>query len=145
PRTPRTPRSDRPRRVIGEALTGLAAALGVGSAVLAWAHVRRIRAGTAERARLLDALKAAAAGQRIARFVELAPPGGWEAILAKELADAADERTRIAAANDAIADVELGLVASAAWPASALRIALFAGLLLAAVAFIATRDWGWSG
>ena len=119
-------------------------ALGVAVAVLgAWlsaSQLVRVRSavssdaesGARRLARLPDA-------DRPAALERAAQPGTWEADLARALANATDEAPRIAAVNEAVAELGLRLDERAGWPSAAVRLSAFGTMLLAVVAVIAQR------
>jgi hypothetical protein len=120
-------------------LVAIAAAFAVGAAGLSFAHLRRVAAVAAFDARsLATSLKRLPPAERIEA---LARRGGdrWEGRLAGDLLAAEDASARLAIVNDALADVDGELRASAGWPSAAVRIDAFGALLLCAIAVLAHR------
>ncbi|MFT3769219.1 MAG: hypothetical protein QM820_27590 [Minicystis sp.] len=115
-----------------------AIALGVACGALAWAHVRRVMgAARADLEALALSLKRVPSGERLAALRDRTEPGSWEHDLAVDvLASPPGEEATVAAVNLALADVEHALDRGARWPATALRIALLGGGVLAFLAWI---------
>jgi Flp pilus assembly protein TadB len=77
------------------------------------------------------------AGDRVEELARRARAGSFEHRLAGDLMEAADEGARVAAVNDALADIEQALAEGERWPASAARIAAWGTMLIGVVAFLA--------
>jgi Flp pilus assembly protein TadB len=77
--------------------------------------------------------------QRAPELARRSAAGSWEHSLATELVAAAGDQARIAAVNDAVAQLELRLEERAGWPSAALRIAALSALLLAVIAYLIHR------
>jgi hypothetical protein len=119
-------------------LVVLSSLLAASCAALAVAQVRRVARATSTDARALAAsLRRVPAEVRAAELARRAPPESWEGRLGVELGEAATDAARVAAVNDALADVARELEAGAGWPAAAVRLAAFGGLLLIALGLLA--------
>jgi hypothetical protein len=119
----------------------LTLALSAGSLALAHAHLRRIRRASSLNLRPLEiSLKRLPAHDRPRELARRALPNTWEHRLAEDLLQAPTDAARIAAANDALADMELTLAATASWPRAAVRICAFGTMLLAVIAFLLQRS-----
>lgn len=113
--------------------------LGAGCVALAWAPARRAAVNRGVARSLARALEALPEVERLTALARLAGPSHWAGRLAVEVLEANDERVKIAAANDALAEVEHALRSGEAWPATSLRITLFGSTLLGIVAYLAMR------
>ncbi len=121
-------------------LVAAAVALAGLCAALSWAQVRRVAVVTAlDPKDTASSLLRRAEGDRVAELSRRAPAASWEHRLAEELAEASGDAARVAAVNDALADLDLALEQGAGWPSAALRLSAFGGLLLAAVAYLLGR------
>lgn len=81
---------------------------------------------------------------RLAELERRSAPGSWEQRLASDVRAARDDEAAVAIANEALADVEHALTERAAWPGAGIRIAALSGLLLAATAYVESRQPKWS-
>lgn len=115
---------------------GLAVALAAASALLAGAHLARVRTEV-DGAALAATLKRVPVEERAAEASRRAPAGSWERALAEDVAASPEGPGLIAAVNDALADLEHRLVATAGWPDAALRLSIFGALLIAVATFLA--------
>lgn len=113
--------------------------LGGGCLALAWAPARRAAVNRDAARALSLALKALPEIERLTALARLAGPSHWAGRLAAEVLEANDERAKIAAANDALAEVEHALRLGEAWPATSLRITLFGSTLFGIIAYLALR------
>ena len=114
-----------------------ALALGAACVALAWAHVRRVLgAARADLEARALALKRVPAGERVQALIDRSEPGSWEHELAVEVRAAPDEDAKVAAVNLALSEFAHALEQSDRWPATALRIALLGGGVLAFLAFV---------
>jgi hypothetical protein len=113
--------------------------LGAGCVVLAWTPARQAAASRSRARSLMRALAALPEDERIVTLARLAGALRWEGRLAADVLAASDERAKIAAVNDALAEVEHALHVGEAWPAASLRIALFGTTLLGIVAYLGAR------
>lgn len=121
----------------GAVFLGPALALGVASAALAWAHVRRVLGAVrADTEALALALRRVPAAERLAALRDRTEPGRWEHELAVDVLAAAGDEARVAAVNLALGDVEHALGRTAGWPGTALRIALLGGGVVAFLAYL---------
>jgi len=121
-------------------LLTLALLLGLGCALLAWSHVRRVgEATSSDIVALTLALKKLPDAERLPALARRAPPASWEQRLAADLLEAPTAAAKIAAVNDALADIDHTFRAGAAWPSGAIRIALFGGMLLGVTAWLAAQ------
>lgn len=82
-------------------------------------------------------LRRAPQGERVLELQRRAPTGGFEAELAADLLAAPNGDARVAAVNEAIADVEQSLTRGAVWPGSAARIAAWGSACVAAIHYLA--------
>jgi hypothetical protein len=122
-------------------LTTLAALLGLGCVLLSWSHVRRIgEANSDDLGALTIALKKTPEAERLHELGRRARPASWEHRLAGELLEAPTAAVKIAAVNDALAELDHTFRAGAGWPSGAIRIALFGGMLLAVSAWLLAKD-----
>lgn len=122
-------------------LVTLALLLGLGCALLSWAHVRRVGEATSGEAGALTlALKKVPDAERLDELGRRARPQSWEHRLVGDLREAPTAAAKIAAVNDALAEVEHTFRAGAGWPSGGIRIALFGGMLLGVSAWLAARD-----
>lgn len=126
--------------MLGGALIAFAAVVSALSALLAWAQVRRVSTITSlDAASVARSLLRLPDDQRAPELARRAAAGSWEHSLATELVDAAGDQARIAAVNDAVAQLELRLGERAGWPSAALRISALSALLLAVIAQLVHR------
>lgn len=120
------------------ALTSLFAVLSIG---LAWAHVRKVeRIAEVDAMALATSLKRMSQDKRRSELVRRTPAASWLHVMAEELASAESDKAQLAIANDALAEAGRALGERAEWPRAATRLAAFSALLLAIVAYVATRD-----
>lgn len=127
--------------MLGGALIAFAAVVSALSALLAWAQVRRVTTITSlDAASVARSLLRLPDDQRAPELARRAAAGSWEHSLATELVEAAGDQARIAAVNDAVAQLELRLGERAGWPSAALRISVLSALLLAIIAKINHRQ-----
>lgn len=126
--------------MLGGALTAFAAVVSALSALLAWAQVRRVSTITSlDAASVARSLRRLPDDQRAPELARRSAAGSWEHSLATELVDAPGNGARIAAVNDAVAQIQLRLEERAGWPSAALRIAALSALLLAVIAIVVHR------
>lgn len=122
-------------RLIGAALVALAAAVAGLAVALSVAHLRRVaRALPDDLAGLASTLRRVAPEKRVTELGRLAPEEGWAGSLAGALSRPAGAEARLAALNELLAETERELGERAAWPRAAVRIALFGGIAVAALA-----------
>lgn len=115
----------------------LAVALAVASVLAAHAHGARVGRVLAALADLRPGrLRALPGERRLDHIATRAQPGEWLALLAGELRTEATSRGRVLLIDEALADVERRLDASAAWPSAAIRVAAFGGLGLGLAAYL---------
>ncbi len=115
------------------ALSLVTAIIGVVLAVMQLRDVAR-RPSPAGRS-LPSKLRKLPADERVAKAVEIAEPGSWEAELAAQLVAAPSPMERADSASEAVGDLA-GLYASRSrWAPAALRIQVAVGLLSAALLF----------
>lgn len=119
----------------------LALALSTACVALAAAHLRRVRRSTSPDLRALAAsLKRVAPPSRAEELARRTPPESWEHRLAQSLFEAQTPNARVAAANDALAEIALTLSAGASWPGTAHRICVRGTLLIGLIVFLAQRS-----
>jgi hypothetical protein len=119
----------------------IAVAQSAACAALSYAHLRRVtRAASPDLGALTVALKRIPLAGRLEELARRAPPGTWEHRLTTDLLDAPTDEARVAAANEALADMDVALASSAGWPRAAVRICARVTLLLAVVAFLVERS-----
>lgn len=105
---------------------------------LAWSHLQRVNEATSPDLRAIAAdVWKAPQGDRALELQRRAPPGGFEAHLAAELLAAPTGDDRVAAVNEALADVEHSLSEGARWPGAAVRIAAWGTTCIAALDYLA--------
>lgn len=120
-------------------------ALGAGCAALAWAHARAVAKVTStDVGALVIALKRLPEAERLPALSRRARPGSFEHRVASEALSAPDDRARIAAVNDLLAEVENVLESGAAWPSAGIRIALFGAMLLGVIAYVWAYEIRWA-
>jgi len=108
---------------------------------LAGAHLRRVLRSTSPEVRSLAiALKRLPLPSRAEELARRARPESWEHQFAQAVLEASGDQARIAAANDALADMDNTLSAGASWPGAAVRVCARASLLLAIIAFLTQRS-----
>jgi hypothetical protein len=123
------------------ALIAIALLLSTGCVALAGAHLRRVlRSASPDIRALAISLKRLPLPSRAEELARRARPESWERSLAQSLLEAPDEKSRVAAANDALADMDNTLSAGASWPGAAVRVCARASLLLAIIAFLTQRS-----
>lgn len=105
---------------------------------IAWRDKAALAALTAsDAAALARELRALPHEERRPELQRRSPPGSWERRLAEALADAQDERARVAATNELLAEVDHTISACAGRDWAVVRIAAKASLLLAVVSWLA--------
>lgn len=125
----------------GAIFLGVYAVAGVASGALAWSHVRRVsRAARGDLESLANGLKRVPAAERVAALRDRTTEGTFEHDLAVELLAAPSEDAKVAAVNLALADAEHALVETAAWPRTAIRIALLGAGICAFAAWVSDPD-----
>jgi len=108
---------------------------------LAGAHLRRVLRSTSPEVRSLAiALKRLPLPSRAEELARRARPESWEHQFAQAVLEASGDQARIAAANDALADMEITLSAGASWPGTAVRVCARIVLFLAVLAFLVQRS-----
>ena len=123
------------------ALITIALFISVACVALAGAHLRRIlRSSSPDIRDLAFTLKRLPFPSRAQELARRARPGTWEHHLAESLLETSSDEARVAAANDALADMDLTLSAGASWPGGAVRVCARSSLLLAVIAFIVQRS-----
>ncbi|APR87096.1 hypothetical protein A7982_12445 [Minicystis rosea] len=115
--------------------------LGVACTMLAWAHVRRVTGAVRGDLEALSlALKRVPAGERAQALLDRTEAGSWEHDLAADILTTSNDDAKVSMVNLALADLAHVLERSDRWPATALRIALLGGGVLAFLAFITEPD-----
>jgi Flp pilus assembly protein TadB len=126
--------------LLGGLLVAFIAVVSALSALLAWAHVRRVSTLTSvDAGSLARSLLRLPQEKRAPELLRRSVAGSWEHSLATEIAAAAGDQARIAAVNEAVARIEQRLDEGAGWPLDAVRIAALSTLLLAVVALLIPR------
>lgn len=104
---------------------------------LAWSHVRRVEGAVSSDLRAVAAaVRRAPEGQRVLELSRSAPAWSFEASLATQLSCARTEEARVAAINEALAEVDISLTERARWPSSAVKIVLWGTMLISISAFL---------
>lgn len=130
------------------ALIAVALVIAAACAALAWAQLRRVlRSASPDIRALATTLKRLPPHARVEELARRAEAGSFEHRLAQNLLEEARaddkshaEKARIAAVNDALADIDHTLSAGAAWPGVAVRVCARSSLLLAVIAFVVERS-----
>lgn len=123
----------------------LAVVVGAGCAALGWAHARAVaRVTSTDMGALVIALKRLPQDERLPALSRRAKPGSFEHRVASEALAETDDRAKIAAVNDLLAEVEHALEARAGWPSAGIRIALFSAMLLGVIAYVAVHELRWA-
>jgi hypothetical protein len=125
----------------GAIFLGIYVAAGVASGALAWSHVRRVAgAARGDLESIALALKRVPAADRVAALRDRTEAGTFERELAVELLAATTEEAKVSAVNLALGDAEHALVETAAWPRTALRIAILGAGICAFLAWVSDPD-----
>lgn len=128
------------------ALIAIALLVSAACVALAWAQLRRVlRSSSPDIRALATTLKSLPLPSRAEELARRAQPESWEHGLAQSLLEASsgdddDYKTRVAAANDALAEMDNTLRVGASWPGGAVRVCARSSLLLAVIAFIIERS-----
>lgn len=116
-------------------LLALSVALAAACGALAWSHVRRVACVLQPDVETLAlSLKRLPAADRLITLRDRTPSDSFERELAEGVMAAPDADAKVAAVNLVLADVDHALANGERWPATALRIALLGGGLLAVMA-----------
>jgi hypothetical protein len=89
---------------------------------------------------LVSALKELPEADRLPALSRRSRPGSWEHRLAAAVLEAPNDLEKIAAVNDAIADLEHAFRTGAGWPPAGIRIALFGATLLGSLTYLWAHD-----
>ena len=123
---------------MGVLLVTFAATLACACAFLASAQVAAVvRSTPRELAALRAVMRRLPREERVTAIVEHEASSTWLGALGSVLGDAASPAERAAAANEVLGDLEGSIEARASWPAAAVRLAAFGGLLLVAMGLLA--------
>jgi Flp pilus assembly protein TadB len=115
----------------------LAVLLVIGTSALASIQLRGVREALGPRAaELVRELERTPQDARLGKLASKALPDTFEAKLAASLEGIEDPSAKVTATNEALGDLALSLESRARWSPAAVRIVLFAGFLLAALALI---------
>lgn len=126
--------------MLGGLLVAFIAVVSALSALLAWAHVRRVSTLTSvDAGAVARSLLRLPQEQRAPELLRRSVAGSWEHALATELVTAPGVEARIAAVNEAVGRIEHRLEEGAGWPLDAVRIAALSTLLLVVVALLIPR------
>jgi microcompartment protein CcmK/EutM len=121
----------------------IALAIAAACVALAGAHLRRVlRAASPDVRTLALVVKRFPREERLAELARRARPDTWEHRLAQSLLETSSKQARVAAANEALADIEITLSAGSTWAGTAMRLCARSMLCLAIVAALVERSAG---
>lgn len=120
---------------LAASLVTLAALVVIVAIGLSRAHLKSIERVSAGQTReLAISMKRLPAESRLSELAKRAPPGSFAARLVEDLRGVESDATRAAVVNDLLAEIQISLEATASWPRTSARIAVYGCFVLGAIA-----------